>query len=129
MYTTIEDLHHSSRSWHAIYGDLEDFEELLEFLLSIHQKLESLDATIIKDGKTTLSSTEDLSVKESLTFMVSRSRVWKRWAANYNERTKIRIGLFFNLASQNDSKTNIQIADLTSKIAIETRRDSSAMIT
>lgn len=65
----------------------------------------------------------------SLTFLLSRSDTWRRWVANYNERTKVRINLFFNLAAQSDSRTNLEIANLTSKISIETQRNSSSMIT
>ena len=60
---------------------------------------------------------------------MSRNLVWKRWVENYTERTKIRINLFFNLASQSDSRTNLEIAKLTSDIAIDTQKDSSSMIT
>ena len=39
------------------------------------------------------------------------------------------IHLFFSIASQMDNRNNLNIANLTSKIAIETKRDSSSMIT
>lgn len=114
-----------SQEWHVIYEDLTDAEETLELLLDIRKRyiLES------QEGGSTRPSTEECSVDESLAFLLSRNRIWKRWVTNYNERTKIRINLFFNLASQSDSRTNLEIANLTSKISIETQRDSSSMIT
>jgi hypothetical protein len=117
-----------SQTWHIIYEDFADDEERLEFLLDVRKKYDAACAQSQARG-TTGSTTEESSVIESLTFLVSRNRVWKRWVANYNERTKIRINLFFNLASQSDNRTNLEIADLTSKISIETQRDSSSMIT
>ena len=39
------------------------------------------------------------------------------------------MNLFFSIASQVDNRTNLQIAELTSKISIEAKRDSSSMIT
>lgn len=39
------------------------------------------------------------------------------------------INLFFSIASQADSRTNLAIADLTAKIAKDAQRDSSSMIT
>lgn len=70
-----------------------------------------------------------IATADSITFLASRTRIWRRWVANYNTRTKIRIDLFFNLANQNDSRNNIEIAALTKDIAQETRKDSSSMIT
>lgn len=49
--------------------------------------------------------------------------------ANWSIRTKIRIDLFFNLANQNDNRTNLEIANTTKDIAEKTRNDSSSMIT
>ena len=49
--------------------------------------------------------------------------------ANWSIRTKIRIDLFFNLANQNDNRTNLEIASTTKDIAEKTRNDSSSMIT
>lgn len=66
---------------------------------------------------------------ENLEFLSSRCRALKRWAANYEERTQLMIQLFFSIASQMDNRNNLDIANLTSKIAIETKRDSSSMIT
>lgn len=39
------------------------------------------------------------------------------------------MNLFFNIASQVDNRTNLEIANLTSKLAADARRDSSSMIT
>jgi hypothetical protein len=123
----MESLHRMSQHWHRIHGDFIDDEERLEFLLDTRKKYISL--TQSRASGTTQSPAEDSSVLESLNYMLSRNRIWRRWIENYNERTKIRINLFFNLASQSDNRTNLEIANLTSKISIETQRDSSSMIT
>ena len=72
---------------------------------------------------------EENPISESIIYLLSRILIWKRWTENYNQRTSIRINLFFNLANQSDSRTNLEIADLTAKIAIDTQKDSSSMIT
>jgi hypothetical protein len=108
-----------------MYEHLVDFGECLEFLRDIHKTYDTACAEL-RPGETT---TAEGSVDESLAFLMSRNRVWKRWVANYNERTNIRINLFFNLETQSANRTNLEIANLTSEIAIETQRDSSAMIT
>lgn len=69
------------------------------------------------------------SATETIIFFKSRNFIWKRWVENYNERTRLMMNLFFNIASQVDNRTNLQIADLTSKISMEAKRDSSSMIT
>jgi hypothetical protein len=114
-----------SRDWGVLGGDLDDFDEWLEYLLSMRK---IYDAACKEIGISPIS-TDERSLDESLTFLISRNRIWKRWVANYNERTKIRISLLFNLASQNDNRTNLKIAGLTSDMALETKRDSSAMKT
>jgi hypothetical protein len=122
----VETLHDMSQVWHIIHEVLIDTEEALEFILDVHNKYH---AAGMESQGTIGCTAEENTVDESLTFLISRNRIWKRWVKNYNERTKIRINLFFNLASQSDSRTNLEIADLTSQISIETQRDSSSMIT
>jgi hypothetical protein len=117
-----------SQAWNLIHGDLDDFHEWLEFLLSI-RKTHSAARTEIEDGETSKPMADDDTVDESLAFLISRNLIWRRWVANYNERTKIRISLFSNLASQNDHRTNLQIAGFTSEIAKEAQQDSSGMKT
>ena len=69
------------------------------------------------------------SVQDSFAYIASKTNTLRRWVVNYTERTGIRINLFFNLATQSDSRTNLEIARLSSKIAVSTQRDSSSMIT
>lgn len=119
LTTTFHNLHRLSQRWHILCEDLMDFEERLQFLLSVLEKM--------KQRYDDQGSTQH--TMESFTYLLSRNQVWKRWSANYNARTKIRIDLFFNLASQGDSHTNLEIASISKKIAEETRKDSSSMIT
>lgn len=101
-----------------------DFEERMGFLLDIcEQRYNSTPDS----RKTSIFISPPAS--ESIAFVVSRTRIWKRWVVDYNARTNIRINLFFNLANQADNKTNLEIASTSKKIAEETRKDSSSMIT
>lgn len=124
----LEELHRLSQTWHIIFEDLADSEERLQFLIKARQTYAAAcrETPIYGEGS---HRVDESSVDESLAFLMSRNHVWKCWAANYNERTKIRINLFFNLAFSRDNRTNLEIAGLTSKIAMETNRDSSSMIT
>ncbi|KAF6751412.1 hypothetical protein DFP72DRAFT_907517 [Ephemerocybe angulata] len=62
-------------------------------------------------------------------FLLSETQIRKRWVQSYADRTGIQINLFYALASQKDNYINLKIAGLTSKIATETQKDSSSMIT
>lgn len=102
-----------------ISEDIADFEGRMEFLLDTWGKI---------GGKLSGQISEH-NATESISFLLARIRVWRRWIANYNARTKIRIDLFFNLANQSDNHTNLKIAEISKSIAEETRKDSSSMIT
>ncbi|KAL8805347.1 MAG: hypothetical protein Q9182_002021 [Xanthomendoza sp. 2 TL-2023] len=69
------------------------------------------------------------SAIETLAYFKARTRISRRWAENYNERTRLIMNLFFSIGSQVDSRTNLEIANLTSAIARDAQRDSSSMIT
>ena len=66
---------------------------------------------------------------EAVEYLLSRTQLWKRWVGSYNSRTQVQINLVFNLASQGDNRTNIEIAKTSKQIAEATLRDSSSMIT
>jgi hypothetical protein len=123
-----EDLHEISTNLHRIHRILADFEERLQYLLGIHDQYYAACAGVTGTVRTQSTTTQS-SVGETLAFLMSRSRIRKRWAAIQNERAKIRINLYFQLASQADNRTNLRIANLTTKISAETQRDSSSMIT
>lgn len=114
-----ENLHDLSQTWHILQEDMTDFEETMEFLLEVFKNLKRAYTV----------QTSPVTTKESIAFLLSRVHMWKRWVANYNVRTNIRINLFFNLANQSDSHTNLDIANTSKKIAEETQKDSSSMIT
>ena len=114
-----EKLHDLSQTWHILQEHMTDFEETMEFLLDVYKNFNHASTV----------HTPLVSTRESIAFLLSRIRWWKRWVANYNARTSIRINLFFNLANQRDSHTNLDIANTSKKIAEETQKDSSSMIT
>ena len=118
---TVERLHSLSRLLHIIREELTDLEDRLQYLVGVHQRLADLSNRY--------DPLEVESVHDSFTYIVSKINILRRWVVNYTERTGIRINLFFNLATQSDSRTNLEIAQLSSKIFVSTQRDSSAMIT
>jgi len=105
-----------------IREDLTDLQERLQFLVGVHQRLMDL-------SNNRYEPLDIESVHDSFAYIVSKTNTLRRWVVNYTERTGICISLFFNLATQLDSRTNLEIARLSSKIAVSTQRDSSAMIT
>jgi hypothetical protein len=118
----VEKLHALSQILHIIRGDVTDLQELLQYLVGVHKRLMALSGD--RYDPVDIESLED-----SLAYLKSKTDTLKVWVMNYAERTGIRINLFFNLATQSDSRTNLEIARLTSKIAVSTQRDSSSMIT
>ena len=114
----MEELHRLSQNLHIIQGDLIDLRERIQYLLGLHQRLMQLS-----------NNTNDSSVRETLEYFSSKNSEIARWVKNYTERMGIRINLFFNLATQADSRINLEIARLSSKIAVSTQQDSSSMIT
>ncbi len=103
-----------------------DHEETLRFVMGIYNDYIS----------TSQSTQVVVPNQQSMELLLARDHIWKRWLANYNTRTKIRIDLFFNLASQKDNRINIEIANTSKQIAADTqrvaeeaRKDSSSMIT
>lgn len=102
-------------------------QEILDFLIETARKHES--ALPDSASGSTFQMLPSYLAIEGLLFVSSRNRMWKRWVANYEVRTQLVIQLFFSIASQMDNRNNLDIANLTSKIAIETKRDSSSMIT
>jgi hypothetical protein len=107
----VEELHRLSRTWNMIHEDLGDLEERLDVLMEAASKLEAANFEGVQ------------SAIESFRFLR------RRWVTSFGERTKLIIGFVFALASQKDGETNLDIANLTSTIAEETRQDNSSMIT
>ena len=118
----VEKLHALSQILHIICGDVTDLQDLLQYLVGVHKRLMALSGD-------RYDPVEMESLEDSFAYLKSKTDTLKVWVVNYAERTGIRINLFFNLATQSDSRTNLEIARLTSKIAVSTQRDSSSMIT
>ncbi|KAI4104313.1 MAG: hypothetical protein LQ339_003932 [Xanthoria mediterranea] len=113
-------LHDLSRSFQIINGDLTDLDESLVVLIDFARRCKSLTSTELGLSYAAI---------DTLDHLTSRNRICRRWAENYHERTKLIMNLFFSMGSQLDSRTNLEIANLTSKIARDAQRDSSSMIT
>jgi hypothetical protein len=119
---TVENLHSLSQRFHIISEHLTDLHEGLRYLVSVHRRLMDL-----LPGRYDPVDAE--SVNDSFEYLMSKTNTLRRWVVNYTKRTGIRINLLFNLATQSDNRTNLEIARLSSKIAVSTQRDSSSMIT
>jgi len=118
----MEKLHSLSQILHLLREELTDLQERLQHLVGIHRRLMDLSGD-------RYDPVDAEAVGDSFEYIMSKTNTLKRWVVNYNERTGIRINLFFNLATQSDSRTNLEIARLSSNIAVSTQRDSSSMIT
>ncbi|KAF8148419.1 hypothetical protein B0H34DRAFT_736964 [Crassisporium funariophilum] len=99
------------------FGDSQD---TLDFLLKIHQQY--LDSSHFQASNLA-------TAVESLEYLAAQTSHLTRWLTNYIDRTNVQINLFFNLANQRDNRINLDIARLTSNIAVATQQDSSSMIT
>lgn len=129
---------------HIVKEDLVDHFERLTFLLDLHAAI--LDTFPLLGDSFNLRSTQfcddippidqgqddlDISipVSSALSFLRSETHIRTRWAQNYVDRVGIQINLYYSLAAQKDNRTNVEIAEFTSRIATETQKDSSSMIT
>ena len=113
-------LHGLARTFQTVLADLQDVEERFDFLIDIGQKYISYATSEVAAPESAL---------ETLVYYRSRNRMWRRSVEMYNERTRLMMNLLFSISAQVDNKTNLDIADLTAKIALDTKRDSSSMIT
>ncbi|KIJ23608.1 hypothetical protein M422DRAFT_72539 [Sphaerobolus stellatus SS14] len=124
----IHTLHTLCRRWHVLSGNLSNLEERLQYLLKLQSEYYSA-SKVLHESLSRCISESGCGIEDSVIFLLSRTRAWRRWAENYNERTKIQINLVFNLSTQADNKINLEIARLTGSIAVDTQKDSSSMIT
>ncbi|CAA7270091.1 unnamed protein product [Cyclocybe aegerita] len=123
----VEELHDIDKNLHVAHGNFQDLLEKLDFLLSIREKYLTYAAHLSPPAH--FSQRDITSIDESLSLLRLRGQFGLRWTRNYYERARIRINLFFNLTTQADSRTNLDIARLTTKISVTAQRDSSSMIT
>ena len=104
----------------------------LEFLLDVHAIIrERWTEKLQKDSKVASSGLQSTftSTGDSLRYILSRLKESRMWVEGRIERVNIDINLVYNMSQQRDNKTNMKIAHLTTKIAQETQKDSSSMIT
>jgi hypothetical protein len=121
----VENLYQLFQLFKIIRDIVADLRDELDYLVTI---LGQRDREA--DSESTLpENSDDTSVAESLQYLRSKNELLMRWVINYMERTQIQINRFFNLATQKDSSINLNISQLTWKIAVSSQRDSSAMIT
>ncbi|KAF5336094.1 hypothetical protein D9611_006424 [Ephemerocybe angulata] len=112
LKTAVHELHTMSQHFYIMEEELNGITEQLDYLVDVHEFL--LSSRKSKWVKTRYSKTTT-STSDSLAYLRSRTKNWHRWVVNLRERTNVRINLFFNLA--------------TTKIATETQKDNSSMIT
>lgn len=120
----VADLHNLSQNFNVVVGNLIDYKNRNEFFISARERYLALSEPHFQLRERSIGS-----ITDALGLLTSRATMLMTWATNYNERTKIRINMFFNLTTQGDSRTNLDIARLTTKIAVASQKDSSSMIT
>ncbi|QDS73994.1 hypothetical protein FKW77_008635 [Venturia effusa] len=118
-------LHRLSKTWHMLAQDISDLLAQLHFLQKSYGEYMALLQDPRNDWAVDLSS----NAKESFEALESRCHVYARWILNYRDRTNIRINLLFHLSNQIEARTQREIAALSARIAEQTQRDSSSMIT
>ncbi|KAF2006936.1 hypothetical protein P154DRAFT_480762 [Amniculicola lignicola CBS 123094] len=123
--TATRELHRLARHWLTLTQDLTDFHIQLKFLKESYHKYVQL----AQDPKHNWIVSAPSNIAESLDVLKSQCDNYVRWTTVYRDRTNIRINLLFHLVNQRESRTNTQIATSTAKVAEQTQRDSSSMIT
>lgn len=127
----LQNLHELLRTWNMLYEDLADLEERLDFLIDVAAQL----------GRTGVQRCS--YAVEAFRFLRARNHVRQRWVTSFGHRTKSISTFVFSLEAQKvnqatldnaeenkkNTLTNIKIQDLTAKIAYETAKDNSSMIT
>ncbi|KAJ3548043.1 hypothetical protein NMY22_g1423 [Coprinellus aureogranulatus] len=113
MGQLVRELHMLSYNLIIIGSQISDSMENLTFLLDLYKAL---------GGSKNPEMMEYTSVSHSLSFLLSQAGIRERRLSSYTERTHNVINLIYHLSSQST-------AEATGRIAIETQRDSSSMIT
>jgi len=130
----LQSLHDLSRVWSIIHEDLGDLNSRLEFLVSSSQSL----ASFLPSLKVSTNN-----AKSAFNFLLARSQLRQRWVSNFSVRTQFVSEFVYNVEAQvvnksalenarenrRNSKINLDIQGLTAKIAEETAKDNSSMIT
>ncbi|KAF2271805.1 uncharacterized protein EI97DRAFT_243409 [Westerdykella ornata] len=118
-------LHDLSKDWYTLEQDIWAYNSQIRFLK------ESLDIYLSKLSDPSVDWMVDKfsTTGESFEVLQSQAESLSRWITVYRERTAVQINLLFNLASQRESHTSTEIAQSTAKVAEQTQRDSSSMIT
>ncbi|KAL8736473.1 MAG: hypothetical protein Q9166_000265 [cf. Caloplaca sp. 2 TL-2023] len=114
-------LHNLYRNFRILLSDLDDFDDDLAFYIELGKKCKSMTPADLGLVNTAV---------ETMLHAKSRTRMCRRWAENYHERARLMMmSPFFSIGSQVDSRTNLDVANLTSRIAGDAQPDSSSMIT
>jgi hypothetical protein len=143
-------IHGLLRDYEHFLKNLHTFEKYLEFLLKSYKAV-----LAPADRSEPLAQDPDSAdkginpyrgVDDSLQLLLGRARRYRCWASIQRNRTQNQINLvchnpplheflvltdprLFRLAMQFENQTNTRIAYLTAKVAQQTLRDSSSMIT
>ncbi|KAJ3532043.1 hypothetical protein NMY22_g7903 [Coprinellus aureogranulatus] len=113
MGQLVRELHMLSYNLIIIGSQISDSMENLTFLLDLYKAL---------GGSKNPEMMEYTSLSHSLSFLLSQAGIRERRLSSYTERTHNVINLIYHLSSQST-------AEATGRIAVETQRDSSSMIT
>jgi len=78
----ISDLHGLSYRWYIMSGVLSDLEERLHYLLKIHSTYYSARKVFCQGRHLNSQEGSACEIEDSVEFLISRTRTWRRWAEN-----------------------------------------------
>ena len=131
----IFDIHSVAMKLSSLICLATEFESRLDHILELHQKLSPhfpLEKDGINQGNKATPVTgiiTEHTILESLGRLKTGIRERKLWLEAHQHRVGVYINLLYNLRAQEDNRVNLEIARLTSEIAVDTQRDSASMIT
>ncbi|PPQ67676.1 hypothetical protein CVT25_012704 [Psilocybe cyanescens] len=120
----VSELHRVARDVRFIKDTVGALLETLDNVISAQKHHMSL----VEMGHQVLDPDRE-SVRDSLSLLRSKANSIMREVTSLEGRASLKIDLEYNLENQQDSRTNLRIARLTTDIAAASQKDSSSMIT
>ncbi|PTB43729.1 uncharacterized protein TrAFT101_002281 [Trichoderma asperellum] len=114
---SLRELHALAREWHILARNLSDYSALLKFF-----KTSSSRYYALTDSHASKWALDIMSLNGTLEYLDSSCQSLTYLISDYSGRTKTRIDLLYHLASQSESQSARELAELA-------RQDSAAMLT
>jgi hypothetical protein len=92
-----ETLHSLSCAGHIFVEDLTDLEERIQFLQQAYQSFKEGFRDVSTPSSSSMKEPKDVAeISVLFGYLLSKTRITRRWITNYKNRTKIRIDLVSN---------------------------------